>query len=417
MKRELNDAFLSALKPPSSGRVEVWDTKEPGLVWRMTPSGAASWGVRARTQDGKRTRPVIGTWPGMSIKKARQLAKAAMVAIAAGADPASEKREARAARAAQAAEASVASRWDEWREARAGAWSDSYQKEVARIGTRDLLPKLGKRPLRLTTREDWTRLIAAKRKTAPVQASVAYRVFASFLNHAEAEGWIPLPLLPRKGLFRSAPPPKARDRALSDDELIALWNAAGAEPPKLRAFVRLLILTGARLNEVGGIATGEVDRRAGVWRLPGRRAKNTMDHTMPLCPLALAEVAAVWPEHGDEAGDDWRLLGRAGGAFSGFSKLKGRLDKATGLAPWRFHDLRRTARTGMARLGVDRLHAERAIAHISGQSKLERTYNTHDFQPETLAALGRWQAHVAGLVDPKPGAEIVPLRAAGGLRA
>ncbi|MBB3900099.1 tyrosine-type recombinase/integrase [Roseococcus suduntuyensis] len=412
MKRELNDAFLNGLEPPASGRLEVWDTKEPGLVWRMTASGAASWGVRARTKDGKRTRPTLGTWPAMSIKVARQRAKAAIVAIAGGADPAAEKKQARAARAAEAAEATVAARWDEWREARAADWSDSYQREVARIGTRDLLPKLGKRPLRTTKREDWTGIIAAKKKSAPVQASIFYRVVSSFLNHAEAEGWIPLPLLPRKGLIRSAPPPKARDRALTDAELVALWTATAAEPVKLRAFVRLLILTGARLNEVAGIATGEIDRAAGLWRLPAARAKNNMPHTMPLCGLALAEIAAAWPEHGDEAGADWRLLGKGGNAFSGFSKLKARLDKATGLAPWRFHDLRRTARTGMARLGVDRLHAERAIAHISGQSKLERTYNLHDFQPETLAALGRWQAHVAGLIDPKPAAEIVPLRRA-----
>jgi integrase len=147
-----------------------------------------------------------------------------------------------------------------------------------------------------------------------------------------------------------------------------------------------------------------------LWRLPGARTKNKRPHVMPLCPLALAELAAVWPAHGDEAGNDWRLLGTHGNGFVGFSKLKARVDSKAGIAPWRWHDLRRTVRTGLARLGVDRLHAERALNHVSGQSRLERTYDTHDYEAETLAALRRWQAHVASLVLPAPGAEVVPLR-------
>jgi len=175
-----------------------------------------------------------------------------------------------------------------------------------------------------------------------------------------------------------------------------------------------LILTGCRRDEAAGIATGEVDRAAGLWRLPASRAKNNREHVMPLCALALAAIAETWPEHGDDAGEDWRLLGTGGGAFSGFSRLKRRVDAKAGVADWRWHDLRRTCRTGLARLGVDRLHAERAIAHISGQSTLERTYDRHDYEAETLAALRRWQHHVASLVAPSPGAEILPMRRRGG---
>jgi integrase len=131
---------------------------------------------------------------------------------------------------------------------------------------------------------------------------------------------------------------------------------------------------------------------------------------MPLCDLALAELDAVWPEHAEEAGDDWCLLGAHGSAFVGFSKLKSRIDAKANIAPWCWHDLRRTCRSGMARLGIDRLHAERALNHVSAQSRLERIYDTHDYEAETLAALRRWQAHVASLVAPLPGAEVVPLR-------
>ena len=121
---------------------------------------------------------------------------------------------------------------------------------------------------------------------------------------------------------------------------------------------------------------------------------------MPLCPLALAELAAVWPGDGKGAAPRWRLLGAIdGGGLRGFSKLKARLDALSGVAGWRWHDLRRTARTGMTRLGVPRDHAEAAINHVSGRSALERTYDRHDYAEEVLAALSCWQAHVARFVE------------------
>lgn len=413
MKRDLNDTFLTGLAPPPAGRLEVWDTRVSGLVWRLTKTGAASWSVRVWAKDGKRTRPTLGTWPAVSVKAARKLALDVIARVHKGHDPVAEKKAERAARKAALAERTVAERLAEWQAAKASRWSDSYAAEVARLAEREIGPTLGNKALRATKREDWTRMVAKKRATAPVVAANLYRVCASFLNFAEAEGWIELPMLPRKGAARSAPPPPARDRVLSDDELLAVWKASEGQAPKLRAFVRLLILTGCRREEAAGIATGEVDRAAALWRLPAERAKNNREHVMPLHGLALAELAAVWPEHGEEAGADWQLLGPGGGAFSGFSRLKKAVDAKAGIAPWRWHDLRRTCRTGLARLGVDRLHAERALNHVSGQSSLERTYDRHGYEAETIAALQRWQAHVASLVAPSPGAEVVPLRRAG----
>lgn len=80
---------------------------------------------------------------------------------------------------------------------------------------------------------------------------------------------------------------------------------------------------------------------------------------------------------------------------------------------WRFHDLRRTARTGMTRLGVLREHAEAALNRVGGRTKLERTYDRHDYAAEVIAALGRWQAHVASLVSDVSTAAVIPIRKAG----
>jgi integrase len=412
MRRSLTDALLRSLQPPGSGRLEIWDTAINGLVFRLTPTGAASWCVRARTQDGKAVRPRLGTYPALGLSAARRQALVTLAAVQTGTDPVAEKRERRAARARDLAEPTVAQRLTAWQAARAAdparPWSASTAATVARMVKADIVPALGSRRLIDTARGDWVSLVEQKRKAgAPAMASLLYRTLSSFLNHAEASGWIAAPLLPRKGAKTLAPPPPSRARVLSDEELRAVWIAAGQEASKVSAFLRLLILTAAREGEVAGVRAGEIDLTAGIWLLPGVRTKNRQALTLPLCDLALAALHAVWPAEAPDA--DRMLLGRFPDApLQGFAKIKRRLDDrlaalalnagAEPPAPWRLHDLRRTARTGMTRLGIPRDHAEAALNHISGRSVLERTYDRHDYGPEVLAALRAWQAHVAALV-------------------
>ncbi|MGG5817585.1 hypothetical protein [Falsiroseomonas sp. HW251] len=192
---------------------------------------------------------------------------------------------------------------------------------MKRVCDQAVVPKLGDRVLAETTREDWTRLIAGwraaaarpKAKPKPGEkgksgapgrdgagaAAFLYRMVSAFLNFAEMQGWIPAPLLPRKGAGVIAPPLAARARALSEAELV--WRAADREPPKLSAFVRLLILTGAREAEVADIAAGELDLGDGRWAIPGHRTKNGIGYVLPLSPLALVELRAVWPNETPDA--------------------------------------------------------------------------------------------------------------------
>lgn len=412
MRRELTDTWLRGCRPPATGRLEVWDTRVSGLVVRITPTGSATWSVRARTADGKRTRPKLGTWPAVGIADARKRARNAIAEIQGGGDPVAERRALKAARSDRLGLPTVSDRLAEWREAKADHWSDRYQSEVLRVCVKEIEPKLGIRPLIETARADWTTLIAAKHRRAPGVGSMLYRTAASFLNHAEAHGWIPLPLLPRKGLAVIAPPVASRERSLSDDELRAIWIAAnGLGRAKSRAFVHLLAMTAGRQMEVADIATGEIDLEANTWSIPGARTKNRRGIILPLHPLLIDDLNEVWPEHGETAGRTWRLLGEiAGSGFRGYSKLKARIDSISGVTDWRWHDLRRTARTGMTRLGISREHAEAALNHISGRSALERTYDRHDFAPEVIAALRRWQAHVAALLTDQQSAEVIAMR-------
>lgn len=411
MRRELTDVWLRGVKPPVAGRLEIWDTRVSGLMLRVTPSGAATWSVRRRTDDGRRLRAPIGTWPAIGIREARQRALSTLADLQDGGDPVAQRRGLIAERKARAGLPTVADRLAEWREAKAPMWSDRYQREVLRLCHVEIIPALGRRGLVETTRLEWTDLIAATHRRAPGVGSMLYRTAAAFLNHAEAVGWIGVPMLPRKGLSIIAPSVAARERTLTDAELRTVWLAGNDLRPKGRAFVHLLGMTAAREMEVADIATGEIDLEAGMWSIPGSRTKNGRGIVLPLHPLLIADLRAVWPEHGNAAGPGWRLLGDiAGSGLRGFSKLKGRVDTLSGVTAWRWHDLRRSARTGMTRLGVSRDHAEAALNHVSGRSALERTYDRHDFAPEVIAALSRWQFHVAALVTGQPSADVVPLR-------
>src|SRR5262249_43515356 len=154
-----------------------------------------------------------------------------------------------AARAARAGHPTVEGRLAEWQEARHDAWSHRYRNEVARLARKLIVPKLGDRPLDATDRQDWTALVAAIRKKAPATAAWLYSVVSSFLNHAEAHGWIIANPLPRRGKGRIAPGVAPRARVLDDEELARVWHASAGLSPKTRCFTRFLIMTAARRDE------------------------------------------------------------------------------------------------------------------------------------------------------------------------
>ncbi len=427
LRTQLSDAALRALKPPTKGRIELQDTLVPQLWARLTSTGALTFSIVTRTRDGRQVRPTLGQWPTLPLAQARKQARDLLAAIRTGADPTAEKEAARQAHAAIGARPTVAQRLTEWQAAKAGEWKPRYAAEVRRVADRIIGPVLGDRALAGVLRADWMQLIAdvrtkgtprskpadtrkkaPKRRPAPGTAAWLYSTASSFLSHGEAMGWIGEHPLPRKGLVTVAPRVAARDRALSDAEVAALWRVSAQRSPKTRCFIRLLLLTGARQDEAANIAKGEIDRAAGRWTIPQERTKNAREITVPLSPLALAEFAAIWPDDG--AGEAYRLLGGIdGGGFAGFSGLKRRVDRdlaAAGhhLAPWRWHDLRRTVRTGLSRLGVNETVAELAVNHVTVLSGLRGVYDRFEYFEEILAALTAWQNHIAALL----GENVVP---------
>lgn len=183
----------------------------------------------------------------------------------------------------------------------------------------------------------------------------------------------------------------------------AVWHEAGAGD--YANIVRLLLLTAQRREEVAGMLWSELDLEAGLWRIGAARTKNGRPHEVPLSSQAVAILQGVNLRPGRD-----RVFGAGEGAFSGWSqgktKLDGRLlkrlkhsDPAATLPAWRLHDLRRTAATGMADLGVLPHVIEAVLNHISGhKSGVAGVYNRSSYGPEKRVALDTWAAHVMALV-------------------
>lgn len=401
MATELTAAALDTVKAPATGRIELQDTLVPELSLRITASDQRTWTVRARLPDGRRIRPTIGRYsPKFGLREARREARKVLGDIAKGIDPTAAKREAAKVRGEAKEAQTVATRLAEWQADKAKGWSERYCIELARVVDKVIVPKLGRRVLAETTREDWTGLATAvaRRNKPLVGASWLYDAVSSFLNYAEARGWIDHNPLPRRGRNHLVPRPKARERVLTDGELVRIWQASAGLTPKSRTFARLLMLTAARVNEAANIAVGEVSMLTGRWMPPGERVKNRNPITIPLHPLLLTELRAIWPEGNVAAG--FKLLGAIrGSGLQAPSKIKARLDQLSGVKGWRWHDLRRTARTGMARLGIGDRAAEAALNHVSDRSALVRVYDRHDYAAEAWTALEAWQARAAAIFD------------------
>jgi integrase len=190
---------------------------------------------------------------------------------------------------------------------------------------------------------------------------------------------------------------KSRDRVLTDQEIAAVWRACGEDD--FGRIVRLLILTGCRREEIGDLKWSDVDTC--IMTIAGSRTKNHKALVLTLPPLAM-DILKSAPRR---AGRDYAF----GGGRYGFNAwsystmaMNARIAAAEGkpLPHWTLHDLRRSFRTGLGRLGVEPHIAERCVNHIK-DSGVEAIYDRFRYQDQITAALALWADHVGSLL-PSP---------------
>lgn len=383
----LTDAKVAGLKAPPVGQIEISDGKVPGLRVRIGASGAKSFIVRKRV-GGKIKVITLGRYgPRLGLAEARKRARSVLNDIEAGAEVRSVQRGAQ----------TVSKLWLEYEKTKS---SHRSLPEIRRIFNRYIIPNLGDRFADAISRGEITRFIDGI--TAPVMARAVHAQLSAFYTWA-----LPrldnLPANPCKSAGRPAKP-RPRERVLSDAELAALWRAAELEKGNWSTAIKLLILTGQRRSEIFGAARAEFDLESKVWTIPSERAKNGVQHRVPLSAAAASLVRDV----PIAKGSPWLFPadGNVANTASGISKTVNRLRKAMSkdleveVPHWSLHDIRRTVATGLQKLGVRFEVTEAVLNHLSGsRGGIAGVYQRHDWAAEKAQALCAWAEYVAKSVD------------------
>jgi integrase len=368
---------------PTAARQEIPDALLPGLYLIVQPSGARSWAVRYR-YNGQSRKHTLGPYPVIDLATARALGTKALRAVAEDRDPALERQEQRANSVAAVVAEFLAKHGQR-------NYRPRTFQEAQRLLQQNLVARWGNQPLASITRKQLRDMLdQLVANDTPMLANRVHSIIRKLFGWAVEHEIIAVS--PFVGLKAPAEE-KSRDRILTDQELHAVWHAAG-QLGVYGSLVRLLILTGQRRGEIAGLTWSEIDLGKRLISLPRDRVKNDRAHEVPLSPQAVALIETL-PRNSERY-----ALSLRGGLMNGFGKPKAQLDKLCGFADWTLHDLRRTAASGMARLGVNLPVIEKVLNHVSGSfSGIVAVYQRHDFAQEKRAALEKWAAHVARLVE------------------
>jgi integrase len=414
----LTDRFIrSPSRVPSSDRVDFLDALVPNLALRVTHQGHRSFVLIARYPLNPRnpTRRALGDYGALTLDEARIKARRWIALIARGIDP--KVQEAREKAAEQRKQTNTF----------AALWAEFDAHHVARLANAREARQAGAvfvrlwggRPAVEIAPEEIAAAIRAKAKTAPGAARNHLghlRRMYSWAIGAGGHGIAANPcavLKPADLIGRKI----IRDRTLTDDELRAIWRAADGLADigglnRRRAvssdiagrlnfpfgpMTRLLVLTGARLNEIARLSWAEIDFHKAMITIPASRMKSGAVHIIPLGPTALALLQSLPRFNGlyvfsTQAGQR---------PVSGFSAAKQRLDALSGVSDdWTFHDIRRTMRSHLSALPIEDRVREAMIAHA--QPGLHRIYNLYDYMDEKRRGFALWEQRLQGILHPPP---------------
>ena len=405
MREKINKRTVDEFPRGSS----LADTEVKGFTARRLASGILSYGFRYRDKTTGRARWLaLGLHGNITPDQARALAKKHAGAVADRRDPAAEHKAQRATAKSEASE-TVDAVLDAFMERHVRPALRSA-KAIERAFDIYVRPRLGARSIYALRRSHIVEMLdAVEDQGGPFMAdrTLAHLRRAFHWRAARDDAFLP-PIA--RGMARTKGKDRARDRVLSDEEMRDLWAALDQAkvPPCYPPFIRALLLTGQRRNEVARSDWREIS--AGIWTIPATRYKTKLEHVVPLTDAVLALL-------GEPKAKGFVFSNDGGGhPLAGFGKPKAALDrkideirKARGLESmpaWRLHDLRRTARSLMSRAGVSADVAERVLGHVI--AGVRGVYDRHGYEAEKRDALERLAALVERIVN--PGATVVRLR-------
>jgi integrase len=405
---KLTKRFVDALRP-SDRDLALWDDELPRFGLRVKPSGAMTYVVQYRNSAGRTRKLALGRVGVLTPDEARQRARKALGRVADGEDPSARRHD-------QRKDLTVAELVERY-------LKDGPADKPTKKGTswevdasnlrRHVVPLLGRRSLLTITSADVQRFqrdvtdgkTKADLKTrrrgramvdgGPGTAARSTAVFAAMLEWARRHGY--RNDNPAKGVKLNVL--RNRERFLTGDELARLGEAIGqAEREGLNAsglaIVRLLLLTGARRNEIASLRWDHVDFERSALRLPDSK---TGAKVIPLGAPALAVLADlkrneespwVFPA---ERGESW---------FTGTPPVWHRLVKLAKLDNVRLHDLRH----GFASVAVADHASLYLVGKVLGHTQAETTQRYAHLQLDPVRAVAdRTARKIAGALEGKKG--------------
>jgi len=435
-KEMLSAKFVATAPTPNKEREFYWDERLPGFGLMITANGARSYVVQYRNADGVSRRITING--SRKFATAKREAKAILGKVAHGGDPLADKRKQREARA------------DTLRRIVENEYlADSDVKKLRSVNAkhrtfeRYVFPTMGSRPIAEIRRSEIVRMLRnIKAKHGHGAADDAFKMLSRFFTWyvPNADDDFRSPVV--RGTWSQTKGDGSR--TLTDDEIRILWNVTSEGRNPYDYFIRFTLLTATRRNESARIKRSELSPEATEWTIPaarykGQDGKSTHAHLIPLSPLAHNVLASVPVLQVGGKDAKWVFTTTGTSPISGFSKFKLALDKrlATVLEKegkptrariisdlnnrypgkdyqpfddrWTTHSLRKTARTLLSRIGVDKEIAEKCLGHIEGG--IVGTYDHHEAKPQKRAAFEALAREVERIVEGRPG-NVVPLSSA-----
>lgn len=433
----LTDAFIKGTKCPGGQKlIEFRDAEVRELELRVSARGTKSWRLHyTRRSDGKRRVVGLGTYPALPLKEARAKAKGLQNTVESSdtrADPAAKVEAVRKSMTF----AEVTAEWIE----RHGIPNKSPRalRDDRSMLDRHVIPQIGAMKAVEVTKRDVIRLLDAvaqapdarvrkhsKPRTLTHRPNRVFELVRSIFRWAV--GRDVLQVDPTWGVKPPIKKEAERERNLSSDEICKLWKvllrtplqrrstlgrprgerAVGAqEIPLTRATaiaMKLSLVTGQRISEVIGIELSEIESNfvAPVWTVPGKRTKNKKPNRVPLSPLALRLISEAQGLAGES---EWLFPSPKGAGPMGAHAATKALDRARhaiGLDDFRIHDLRRTAATRMAELGISPHTISLILNHSSARrgTVTSRVYVQYSYDKEKREALEKWSLMLTDILQ------------------
>lgn len=398
----LTDLYLRNLKPDCTKQIEVFDAITSGLSYRLSPGGTGSWYLNYRIGSRKR-RYKLGTLKTMPLAEARKSAQAARALVEKGEDPQWRRVQEAAATTDLLFEAVAREFVEKHAKRKTRTW-----KETERILTREFFPTLGEIPIHRIRRRDIIAITEAiVARGSPIMANRAHAAIRKLFRWALRGPYHHvLSVSPCADMERPSKPAE-RDRVYSDAELVKVWRAAEAIGHPFGTIVHLLILTGARLNEIAQMRWQEIDFESASWTIntPGQNRTNKSGRQIkkPLTPMLLAIIMSIPRIH-----DEYVFPSTRGTRpVSGFSKWRKRLNQLSGIFDATNHDFRTTLSTRIADLDIEMGSAVTSAEAVEfllnhrlwSGSKVKRKYNQSHYQKPVLKVLTIWGNHIITLLE------------------